>query len=89
MRMGPSFMRVTVKLTPSRFRFIRQSLAACLVLFGCDRNRLIELGMIIDDETRGLPPKYDVSSHASLLFTSPFQEKNQFSTFVLSRPHFC
>lgn len=78
-----------MKPTPSRFQFIRQSLAACLVLFGCDRNRLIELGMVIDDETRGLPPKYDVSPHASLLLTSLFQEKNEFSAFVLCRPHLC
>ena len=67
---------------PFRFQFIRQSLASCLVLFGCDRNRLIELGMIIDDETRGFPPRYYVASHALVLFTSLFRRKiNSRSSF--------
>ncbi|KAK2466896.1 hypothetical protein APHAL10511_001154 [Amanita phalloides] len=35
-------------------QFIRRSLASCLLLFGCDRKRLIQLEMITDDETRGL-----------------------------------
>ncbi|KAH9946036.1 uncharacterized protein BXZ73DRAFT_86240 [Epithele typhae] len=36
---------------------IRQSLATCLLLYGCDRTYLQTCGMILEDEVKGLPSR--------------------------------
>jgi hypothetical protein len=38
-------------------RFIRQTLAVCLLLYGCERNALISTQMIIDGEVKDLPSR--------------------------------
>jgi hypothetical protein len=40
-----------------RVRFIRQTLAICLVLYGCERNLLVTAQMIADDEVKDLPSR--------------------------------
>ncbi|GBE81969.1 hypothetical protein SCP_0403450 [Sparassis crispa] len=40
--------------SPEMFLFIRQSLATCLLLYGCDRSYVTYLGMIHKEETDGL-----------------------------------
>lgn len=40
-----------------RLCFLRQSLATCLLLYGCDRQGLINLGMILEDEVKNLPAR--------------------------------
>ncbi|EMD38403.1 hypothetical protein CERSUDRAFT_113558 [Gelatoporia subvermispora B] len=44
---------------------VRQSLATCLLLYGCDRTRLIKLGMIQEEDIAGLPPRRKLNSRAS------------------------
>jgi hypothetical protein len=41
----------------ARIIFIRQSLASCLLLYGCDRNTLIDLNMLGDADMKGLPSR--------------------------------
>jgi hypothetical protein len=45
-------------LTFHRLRFIRHSLATCLLLYGCERNVIMSLEMITEDEIRGLPSRF-------------------------------
>ncbi len=37
---------------------IRQSLATCLLLYGCNRAFLISSGLVLESEVRGLPSRY-------------------------------
>ncbi|KAH8106968.1 hypothetical protein BXZ70DRAFT_1003857 [Cristinia sonorae] len=46
-------------------RFIRQSLGACLLLFGCDRTRLFEIGMLVDDDIGHLPSRRKMQTRAA------------------------
>ena len=41
----------------SRQAFLRQSLVVCLLLYGCERKNIIDLGMIGDGEIAGLPSR--------------------------------
>ncbi|KAF5365590.1 hypothetical protein D9758_003325 [Tetrapyrgos nigripes] len=46
-------------------RFIRQSLATCLLLYGCDRQALIREKMVHDDEINELPSRRKMAIRAS------------------------
>lgn len=37
--------------------FLRQSLVVCLLLYGCERKIIIDMGMIGDGEIAGLPSR--------------------------------
>ncbi|THH33844.1 hypothetical protein EUX98_g253 [Antrodiella citrinella] len=50
---------------PEIIMLIRQSLAACLLLFGCDRAGLIELGMIEERDIEHLPSRRKMQSRGS------------------------
>ncbi|KAH9951250.1 hypothetical protein B0H21DRAFT_272251 [Amylocystis lapponica] len=45
--------------------FIRQSLAICLLLYGCQRDHAIELGMIQQQEITGLPSRRKTHARAT------------------------
>ncbi|THU91128.1 hypothetical protein K435DRAFT_727522 [Dendrothele bispora CBS 962.96] len=45
--------------------FIRQSLAACLLLYGCDRQKLLQQQMIKDSEINDLPSRRKMVARAS------------------------
>ncbi|KAI0928528.1 hypothetical protein AcW1_005746 [Taiwanofungus camphoratus] len=47
--------------------FIRRSLAVCLLVYGCERGYIVGLGMIEDDDTRGLPSRRKVHSRSVTL----------------------
>ncbi|KAJ7774577.1 hypothetical protein DFH07DRAFT_865871 [Mycena maculata] len=42
---------------PSILTFIRKSLATCLLLYGSERNTIMELDLIVEDEVDGLPSR--------------------------------
>ncbi|TBU65728.1 hypothetical protein BD310DRAFT_803111 [Dichomitus squalens] len=44
---------------------IRQSLATCLLLYGCDRTFLISAGLILESEIQGLPSRRKLHARAS------------------------
>ncbi|KAF8628411.1 hypothetical protein AX15_003933 [Amanita polypyramis BW_CC] len=46
-------------------QLIRQSLASCLLLFGCDKKKLVDLGIVTDDETRALPHRRKTNNRHS------------------------
>jgi hypothetical protein len=37
---------------------IRMSLSACLLLYGCDRSKLVDIGLILNSEVENLPSRY-------------------------------
>ncbi|KAI0797914.1 hypothetical protein C8Q75DRAFT_845203 [Abortiporus biennis] len=47
--------------------FLRRTLATCLLLYGCERNRLITLGMVQTEETQHLPSRRKLHSRASAM----------------------
>ncbi|KAF8636667.1 hypothetical protein AX17_003473 [Amanita inopinata Kibby_2008] len=47
-------------------QFIRQSLSVCLLLYGCERKKLLELGIIMNDETMNLPTRRKANNRRSL-----------------------
>ncbi|PFH54331.1 hypothetical protein AMATHDRAFT_38260 [Amanita thiersii Skay4041] len=47
-------------------QFIRQSLASCLLLYGGDRKKLSDLGLIIPEDIQGLPSRKRVNNQHSL-----------------------
>jgi hypothetical protein len=54
-------MRVSfqiVSLLAVSLCFIRQSLATCLLLYGCERSSLLEIRMITEDEIKDLPSRF-------------------------------
>ncbi|PPR08077.1 hypothetical protein CVT24_010538 [Panaeolus cyanescens] len=46
-------------------RIIRQSLASCLRIYGCDRNSILSTGIVIEDEVRELPSRRKTGNRAS------------------------
>ncbi len=42
----------------SRLQIIRQSLATCLLLYGCEREFLLSSGLVLETEIRGLPSRW-------------------------------
>ncbi|KIP09568.1 hypothetical protein PHLGIDRAFT_67270 [Phlebiopsis gigantea 11061_1 CR5-6] len=47
--------------------FVRQSLAVCLVLYGCDRQYLVSYGLVREEEIKHLPSRRKVTSRASTM----------------------
>lgn len=46
-----------MRIVHFRVVFLRQSLVIFLLLYGCERKNIIELGMIGDGEIAGLPSR--------------------------------
>ena len=46
---------------------IRQSLATCLLLYGCDRTFLVSSGLIVESEIQGLPSRRKVNARAPVV----------------------
>lgn len=44
-------------LNHDRVAFLKQSLATCLLLFGCEREKIIKLGFVEEIELAGLPSR--------------------------------
>ncbi len=44
---------------------IRQSLATCLLLYGCDRTFLISSGLILESEIQGLPSRRKLNARGA------------------------
>ncbi|KAI0079929.1 hypothetical protein K474DRAFT_1638767 [Panus rudis PR-1116 ss-1] len=59
-------LRAQLRL-PEIIRFVRQSLAICLLLYGCDRETLKSTGMILQEEIARLPSRRKINSRASAL----------------------
>ncbi|KIY43409.1 hypothetical protein FISHEDRAFT_10379, partial [Fistulina hepatica ATCC 64428] len=46
-------------------RFVRMSLATCLLLYGCDRAKLLSLGLVLQEEVENLPSRRKMASAAT------------------------
>ncbi|KAG6909693.1 hypothetical protein DXG01_015894 [Tephrocybe rancida] len=47
--------------------FVRISLASCLLLYGCDRAKLSEFGIILESDTSGLPTRRKLNIRGSVV----------------------
>lgn len=61
------------------FTFVRISLGTCLLLYGCERNKIIESEMITEDEIKSLPSRCVLGFISSIaLVLKPAQEEIQY-----------
>ena len=71
-----------------RIIFLRQSLSTCLLLYGCERNKLLSTGMVVHEEITGLLSRYVIPySYMSETFLRQFQEEAQLPSFDWCRSH--
>ncbi|KAK0459777.1 uncharacterized protein EV420DRAFT_1620288 [Desarmillaria tabescens] len=47
--------------------FIRQTLATCLLLYGCNRTKVVEMEMIYNDEVKDLPSRRKINVRSSIV----------------------
>ena len=52
-------------LNHDRIAFLKQSLATCLLLFGCEREKIISLGFVEEAEVTGLPSRRKLNARAT------------------------
>ena len=52
-------------LSHDRIPFLKQSLATCLLLFGCERERIISLGFVKETEIADLPSRRKLNARAT------------------------
>jgi len=52
------------QLNHDRIPFLKQSLAACLLLFGCEREKVISLGFVEETEVADLPSRRKLNARA-------------------------
>ncbi|KAK0210802.1 hypothetical protein DFS33DRAFT_1251098 [Desarmillaria ectypa] len=50
-----------------RLDFIRQTLATCLLLYGCNRTKVVELGMVYNDEIKDMPSRRKINIRSSIV----------------------